>query len=143
MSASDAASYASHWLAIALGDLAVATAIVEAPDLPTRTAAELAQQAAEKALKAVIALDGVEPPRTHDLVRLRDLIPEHVGVRELEVDLRALSDAYPAARYPDLDEPPLAPAATRRLVHDAVELVQAVMKYLARSGVDVAGVEPS
>ena len=142
MSVPDEASYAGHWLAMALGDLAAATAIIEAPDLPPRIAAELAQQAAEKALKASIALGGTEPPRTHDLIRLRDLVPESVGVRELAIDLRALSDAYPAARYPDPDEPPLASATTRRLVDDAARLVQTVNGFLARAGVDLADLAP-
>ncbi len=142
MSAPDEASYAGHWLAIALGDLAAATAIIAAPDLPPWIAAELAHQAAEKALKAAIALDGTEPPRTHDLIRLRDLVPESIGVRDLAIDLRALSDAYPAARYPDPDEAPLASATARRLVDDAARLVQTINGFLARAGVELAEREP-
>src|SRR3989337_845941 len=79
MDAPDSTDYAVWWLRIALGDLLTAAAILGDPALPPGGTAELAQQAAEKALKAAIALDGSEPPRTHDLVLLVQRVP--VGVR--------------------------------------------------------------
>jgi len=44
-----------RWFRFALGDLAAAKAILADDRLPSRDAAYLAQQAAEKALKATIA----------------------------------------------------------------------------------------
>ena len=58
------------WLRLALGDLAAARGLLLAEGVAPRQAAYLAQQAAEKALKATIALEGGEPPLTHDLIFL-------------------------------------------------------------------------
>ncbi len=52
-------------------------------------AAFMSQQAAEKALKALIAIDGDEPPRTHDLIRLLSMAEErhgHTGISRLTVE---------------------------------------------------------
>ena len=58
----------------------------------------LAQQAAEKALKALIVHQtGQEPPRLHSIQRLADI----AGVRqEMSKEILALDDVYVASRYP-------------------------------------------
>lgn len=43
---------------------------------PPRNACYFAQQAVEKAIEAVLASDQVEFPYTHDLDRLRQLVPD-------------------------------------------------------------------
>ena len=50
------------WLRMALGDLAAARALLDVAEVAPRQPAYLAEQAAEKALKATIALKGLEPP---------------------------------------------------------------------------------
>ena len=50
------------WLRTAIGDLAAARALLAVTAVAPRQAAYLAQQAAEKALKATIAFQGDEPP---------------------------------------------------------------------------------
>lgn len=77
-----------------------------------------AQQAVEKALKAVLAARGLAPPRIHDLVRLAHLV-EKAGVPVPEdvwaaADLTAYATVY---RYPG-PEPPgkVDRAATQKIV---------------------------
>lgn len=64
MNAPEPPQLAAHWLATALGDLGGAEALLRADGLPARQAVQLAQQAAEKALKGAIIFGGVTPPRT-------------------------------------------------------------------------------
>ncbi len=142
MSAGEAAPYPAWWIEIAEGDLAMAEAILRNPELPPRGAAGLAQQAAEKALKAAIALDGHEPPRTHSLLALAHQVPERLAIDELSVDLAALTDAVGAARYPDPTELIYEPEEALRLVADARVLVTAVVAYFASEGSDVSRLTP-
>ena len=125
---------AAWWLRAALGDLAAARALMDVAGVPPRQAAYLAQQAAEKALKATIALQGGEPPLRHDLLFLLDRSPGAARLRDVGVDLVALSGAQTAARYPQLDDPPYEAAEVRQLVMDASRLVVAVQDYFDRLG---------
>lgn len=66
----------------------------------------LAQQAAEKALKAALILEGVDFPFRHDLDALRNLLPEGWSVKEEYPDLSELTEWAVEARYPgDWPEP--------------------------------------
>jgi HEPN domain-containing protein len=59
-----------------------------------------AQQAAEKALKAVLIARGVSPPKTHNIRTLLDLLPRDV-IPPQEVDSAAsLTDYAVTSRYP-------------------------------------------
>jgi HEPN domain-containing protein len=66
---------AARWLRLAEGDLLVAESVLSAPDLPSWAACFHAQQAAEKALKAVLTLRAVPFERTHDLEALYERLP--------------------------------------------------------------------
>lgn len=94
---------AQRWMAIARGDLGSALALLEHDDAALRNAAFLAQQAAEKSLKAVLVAYGREVPRIHDLAALAASLP-----RPLEgidaVALRGLSFWAVAGRYELTDE---------------------------------------
>ena len=67
-----------------------------------------AQQAAEKALKAVFVLKGVQVPRTHSI---GDLLTRLTGLGyDIPIDVQeasALTDYAVAARYPGPSEPVL------------------------------------
>ena len=80
----DYADEAGRWLAFARGDLESATALL-ATQTPNRNVGYLAQQAAEKALKAVILLDNAPFEMTHDLTavaaQLHADFPVPVGYR--------------------------------------------------------------
>lgn len=86
----------ADWLRHARSDLALASAPAEGGVLLEHRLFH-AQQAAEKALKAVLVVRGVRPPRTHDLSRLLDL----VGDAPAELNAAAdLSTYAVVARYP-------------------------------------------
>ncbi len=61
-----------------------------------------AQQAVEKALKAILVAQGRVPPRIHGLGRLLDLV-NHPQLATMRYDIQRLSPYYGLARYPDLD----------------------------------------
>ena len=132
---SPSAEDAVWWIRTAIGDLADARAIANAEAAPLRGAAYHAQQAAEKALKAAIASDGMVPPRVHDLVLLAAIIPGLFG-SEPAPDLTRLSAAVITARYPDPDDPPYGLDEVERLIVDADAVVRAVRRFLAARGVD-------
>ncbi len=83
-----------------------------------RHACFLIQQAAEKALKAVLVLEGIEFPFTHDLDALRNLLPDSWPVRTAQVDLTELTEWGWKPGTPGLGRSPLmrmhaAPSPTR------------------------------
>lgn len=126
---------AAHWLAIALGDLRAAESLLREPTLTGRHAAELAQQAAEKALKGAIVFGGEAPPRTHDLAALARRLPPDWRVHALEVDLARLSDALVQSRYPDYFESALDHGDASALVADAAAITAAFLEDLEARGV--------
>ena len=140
MDDSDAAAY---WWSIASGDMAGAREFEAASAAAPRLAASLAQQAAEKALKAVIALRGDEPPRTHDLVALAKMLRTDPEIQERLEDLRRLTDDVASARYPM----PIAEALdwpdVRALIARASSVMEAVRNVLTRAGIDAASIDPA
>ena len=69
-----------------------------------------AQQAAEKALKAVLVWHGVQPPKTHDAAELiRALQEKHLPVPPKAEELTSLTAfaveaRYPGAGFPEVSE---------------------------------------
>ncbi len=74
-------------------------------DCPFDTVCFHAQQCAEKYLKALLVLKGVEFPRTHDLVVLLNLLPKDAGLRLDAKDIHPLDRYSVEARYPGAWEP--------------------------------------
>ncbi|MGC1479658.1 MAG: HEPN domain-containing protein [Chthoniobacterales bacterium] len=64
------------------------------------------QQAAEKAIKALICLSGVTPPRNHDLVRLIELLLPSFDLRAFLEDAEFLTPMATEFRYPGECEQP-------------------------------------
>ena len=87
------------WLRYARADLALARV-----PLPEGGLYELlcfhAQQAAEKSVKAVLLHYGIEPPRTHNLERLIDLLPTCISRTTVLSQSARLTVYGTAARYP-------------------------------------------
>ena len=81
-----------------------------------------AQQAAEKAIKAVLIVYGVRLPRTHDLAFLVAQLPPRVVVPLSFVDLPILTKYAVQQRYPG-ESPALTPGHRRRAVGLAQEAV--------------------
>ena len=133
---------ATWWLRLALGDLSAARALLTAEGVAPRQVAYLAQQAAEKALKATIALEGTEPPLTHDLIFLIAKCPQEAGLRQVDVDIVALSAAQTAARYPDPEDLPYDHDESELLVRDATRLLGAVGDHFNRRGISGTDLAP-
>ena len=91
---------ARRWLRFATEDLEVAQRLLIADEAPSRHACSLAHQAAEKALKAALVLEGIDFPFRHDLDALRQLLPETWSVRRTHPDLAQLTEWSVEARYP-------------------------------------------
>jgi HEPN domain-containing protein len=64
----------------AAGDLHAASALARDPQQADHVIGFLAQQAVEKAIKAVLAYHREDMPRTHDLAYLATRLPHVVGV---------------------------------------------------------------
>lgn len=123
-----------HWLRYAGEDLRTAEMLLERSGIP-RISCFHAQQAAEKSIKAIFVFMQVDFPFTHNLDRLRDLLPEGWAVKEDFPDLAELSEWAMEPRYPgDLRE------ATQEDAKAAVELARKVyettLKDLEAHGYD-------
>jgi len=117
----ESAEVATVWLEYALGDVAAAEGCIHLPAIPGWVIGFHAQQATEKALKGALALNGIEPPKTHDLLRL-DALLRQVGVVVplTGEELVSLSRFAVEDRYPVLDAPRLPRAEAGELVPFAV-----------------------
>ena len=93
-------SEACRWLRFALDDLRSATAVAKDDHSNPNVVCVLSQQAAEKALKAVLVARSVRVPRTHDLLELRALAGVGIAEDIIGEDLVRLSDWAIKARYP-------------------------------------------
>ncbi len=128
---SEADTEASRWLRFAHEDLQTATALLRHPEeLIPRHACWLAQQAAEKALKALLIRAQVEFPWTHDLDRLWQLLPAAfqggIGAEALsELSEWAMESRYPG-NWPDAQ-----PADARRAVESARVLCEQAKGLMA------------
>ena len=122
MSPPEQAAEAQRWLRYAGEDLRSAEVLRAASESVPRQACYLAQQAAEKAIKAALIGKGIEFQKTHNLNVLRNLLPgDHRLARDFP-DLAELSAWAAEARYPgDWPEPTDQDAA------NALELARAIV----------------
>jgi len=114
---------ARRWLAYAHGDLALADAGAAA-HVPFLLLCFHAQQAAEKAVKAVLVAHGIEAPRTHNLGILFAGLPVSVAPPEELESMLGLSVYAVAGRYPDEIE-----EADRQEYTAAVSLARRVVDW--------------
>lgn len=90
----------SRWLEYAKNDLQAAKVILSRDDIAPRTACFLAQQSAEKALKALSILKGVDIVKTHDLDALAEKLPSGESALFEALDLTWLTEWSVESRYP-------------------------------------------
>ncbi len=90
----------SRWLRYAEEDLITAETFLGHPHVPPRQSCWLAQQAAEKALKAALIFLQIDFRRTHDLVELRDMFPESCQLKKINPNMSNLTRWVVEARYP-------------------------------------------
>lgn len=119
MPETDGEALAGTWLRFAREDLETAAALLEA-GRPARQVVFFSQQAAEKALKAVLVRHQREFEFTHDLERLAEALPVAVELPETQA-LASLSRWAVVARYPNGDDPDEAEA------REATEVARAVL----------------
>ena len=91
---------ALRWLRYSTEDLNVARVLLASSPSVPRHVCWLAQQSAEKALKAALVLEGVAFPFTHDLDALRNRLPESWPVHTTHSDLAELTQWAVETRYP-------------------------------------------
>lgn len=108
------------WLRIARSELAVADGPYD-PDALPGVYCHLAQQAAEKAIKAVYVHRDIDPPWIHEIHVLLAGLPD---VPDLVARAVRLSDYIVATRYPG-DMPDATPADCA----EAVELARIVVEW--------------
>ena len=93
-----------EWVVKAENDLTNAAHVLKlAAECPTDTVCFHAQQCVEKYLKALLVLDGIDFPKTHDIERLTALLPARADVRLSAEEQGRLTD-YATTRYPGSGE---------------------------------------
>ena len=83
-----------------------------------------AQQAAEKALKAVLVFRSVPFPKTHNIRTLMDLLPEDLNLREGAKGAAILTDYAVLTRYPGDLEP-----VTEEEYLEAIRIAETVVQW--------------
>ncbi len=90
-----------------------------------------AQQAVEKALKAVLIIHGIEVPRSHNLLKLVELLPRQYASIPFLISATALTDYAVFARYPG-EHAPVDEKRYQRMVklaEDVVAWVQILFQH--------------
>ena len=108
---------------------------------PGRNVGYLAQQAAEKALKAAILLGNAPFEMTHDLNAVAAQLPADFPAPVDTADLAWLADLETAARYPDEGDTVTGDDA-RQAVGLAGTILAAVAEHFTARGVDEAQIAP-
>ncbi len=112
-------------LGLAERALARMEAVHDNKDLDDEAYGFFAQQAVEKALKAILTVQGTAFSYTHDLVRLFDLLPQGDPRMALESDLASLFPYAVEFRY---DMPQFAPALDRDATRSRAQRLIALVK---------------
>jgi len=133
VSEEDVAKETALWLVFADDDMALAELASPQPHLPPRHTGYNAQQAAEKALKAVYVFAQIQYPFSHDLDKLRDGLPADWRFKSEFPALKALSDWAVDLRYPGAQAESSREDARRHL-EQARALIAAIRRDLAEHG---------
>lgn len=121
---------AERLIRLAKRDLAAATALLAAPEVPPAVACFHAQQSVEKALKAVMCINALPFKRTHDLEELAGSLREAMCPPPIaETCLRRLTPYAVEFRYDD-EAPHLIEAS---LARDLANTVLTWAEDMARS----------
>ena len=124
---------AMRWIRFSQEDLIAARVLRSSADSAPRHACWLSQQAIEKALKAALVFEGIRFPFTHDINRLRNLLPESWPVPGTHADLAEITEWAVDIRYPgDWLEPTLDDAARAESL--AAMVCESIRSELVRRG---------
>lgn len=103
---------ARRWLRWSDEDLVAARHTAADEDIPPRVACAHAQQSAEKAIKSLLIAKDIDPPRSHNLLRLARMLDEEKGRELLALKISELNRWAIEGRYPaDADEATASDAA--------------------------------
>ena len=95
-----------QWIEKAENDLKNAEHVLTlGEDGPTDTVCFHAQQLVEKYLKALLAWEQIDFPKTHDIEKLISLLPETLRPELLKAEQNLLTAYATVIRYPGFDEP--------------------------------------
>jgi HEPN domain-containing protein len=119
-----------RWLSIARRDLDAARTLATAPRPVPEVAAYQCQQAAEKLVKAMLIRRGVQPPRSHDVGRLLDMLADAGGDVSALHGFARLTEFAVLHRYPS-DSPDEPPPPSPAEVLDWVGRIEAVLDDVA------------
>lgn len=121
---------AKSWITKADEDIDAADLCLAAGERTTNIAAFHTQQAAEKLLKALIAMAGIEPPRVHDLAELTDLAASTTpDVRKLAERIEVITSWAILTRYPSHGDTPPPPIGE---IADALALTKQLRLFVAK-----------
>jgi len=124
----------AEWVAKAENDLANAAHTLKlGASCPTDTVCFHAQQCVEKYLKALLVMEGIDFPKTHDLEALMELVPAGLRPEISSEEQARLTDYATGARYPGWGK--IALAAARRAVAVARGVRREVRRKLPRKAV--------
>ena len=112
-----------NWLRFARSDLELAK-VTPPPGVLLEGLCFHTQQAAEKALKAVLVSCGVFFPKTHSIRMLLDLLPDGISVPEEVEDAANLTDYSVMTRYPGDVE-----MVDEKEYHEAINLAETVVSW--------------
>lgn len=119
------------WIDLAKEDLDSARKLASPPDPQPRTTVYHCQQAAEKALKGLLAKHDLPEIRTHDLKNLVDTLGEHEpSLLPLAGMAAALSGYATEYRYPNPDVEPLSEIDVSNAIADAEAILNQVLLLL-------------
>jgi len=133
MSAPESLLEARRWLRFAHEDMRLAEMLLREERGAPRHICWLAQQAAEKAIKAVLVFLQVDFPKSHDLDALRILVPDGWGIKSVYPDLADLAEWAVEARYPS-DWPEAALPEAREAVEKARAMLNSAVDDLRGRG---------
>lgn len=122
-----------EWLSFATQDLRAAESLMDETGSFTSQICFLSQQAAEKAIKAGLIFLQREFPFSHDLDKLRNLLPKDWDCYQKHTDLEVLSDWAVGARYPSVSARPSLGAAVDSL-QQARNVIDSITKDLRNKG---------
>src|SRR3954451_11295900 len=131
------ANQANRWLRFVLDDLKAAEHTATVGDLAPHIGCFHAQQAAEKAIKAILVFLGMSVPHQHDLDGLRNLIPAGWDVTTSHPRLGLLTQWATVGRYP-VNWPEATDQDARDAARQARAVWETVLDDLDRHGLDVS-----
>jgi HEPN domain-containing protein len=134
MSSPELLGETGRWLRFAREDLEAAEALLGQANFIPRHACWLAEQAAEKALKAALVSQQVNFPFRHDLDALRNLLPDGWHVKTQHRDLAELTEWAVEARYPG-DWPDATVEDARHAAKQARGVYESVLGDLVQHGI--------